>query len=236
MVRRVIALLLAMVFATFSLVGIVFGQESKAAAKKPRDVARAKRLPEVTPEREAAVLTFVKRHHPELIRLLSYLRLHQPRQYQRAVRELARMAERLAQVHQRDMARYELELRAWKTRSHIDVLVARMQVEPNDELRAELRAALVEQAATRKSLMQSERVRLVKRIEKLDAQIEQIETQQDREIEARLQALISGRRRKGSANTRRANARSDKSRSDKSRSEPKSTRQQTLRNSNKEPK
>ncbi len=83
----------------------------------------------------AAALAFVQQQQPELARLLDYLRKNQPRQYQRAVRELSRTAERLSQTRDRDPRRYELELQAWKARSRIDLLAAKWQVKPDDELR-----------------------------------------------------------------------------------------------------
>lgn len=179
-------------------------QDEKGAGKKQRNGARAKVLPGVTPEREAAVLMFVRQHHPELIRLLGYLRDSEPRQYQRAVRELARTVERLAQIHERDIERHDLELRAWKARSHIDVLIAQWRMEPNDQLLAKLRSALVEQAKVRKEYLEYERARLVDRLKKLDTQIEQADVAQRQDVEAHLRALINSQRRAESGKSRNA--------------------------------
>ena len=70
----------------------------------------------VTPEREAAARTFVSRHHPELVALLDHLQTSEPKQYQRAVRELFRASERLAQFREQDEGRYALELETWKVK------------------------------------------------------------------------------------------------------------------------
>lgn len=205
--------MLAAITVSHVLVGTAIGQQgkdAKVATKKQRSANRSKSLPGVTPEREAAVLTFVKRHHPELIRLLSYLRNNQPRNYQKAIRELARTAERMAQIHERDMKRHDLELRAWKARSRIDVLAAQWQMEPSEQLKTKLRAALVEQADARKQLLMRERERLLERIAKLDSQIEQVDKRQDRDIESRLQTLTKAVHRSDSAKTRGAKTRTHK--------------------------
>src|SRR6185436_5664149 len=50
----------------------------------------------ITPEREAAAVTFVKLHHPDLAELLGHLKQSNPREYQRAIRDLFRTSENLA--------------------------------------------------------------------------------------------------------------------------------------------
>jgi hypothetical protein len=76
-------------------VGTAAAQETSVAPVK-RD-AKAKKLG-VTPERQAAVMTFVQRNHPELADLLAHLKARQPAEYEGAVRELFRTTERLAQI------------------------------------------------------------------------------------------------------------------------------------------
>ena len=55
------------------------------AAANSRPVTRKTVL---TLEREAAVMTFVRQHHPALERLLSHLKKREPTAYQRAARDL----------------------------------------------------------------------------------------------------------------------------------------------------
>src|SRR5262245_22677697 len=83
---------------------------AKAAAKAKPPVA-------VTPEREAAVLTFIQRNHADLADLLAHLKENQPQAYEQAIRELFRTTERLAQIQERDPLQYELELAVWKAQS-----------------------------------------------------------------------------------------------------------------------
>lgn len=175
------------------------GPLQQGAVEKPDEPRGGKKLPAWSVEREAEAITFVQQHQPELARLLVYLRKRDPRQYQRAVRELVRTAERLAQTKQRDARRYELELQLWKTRSRIDLLAAQWQMHPSDELRERLRAAVTQQLAQQKDLLLSERERIAQRLEKLDAQLQTLETQQETEIERRMQALTDARRKQRAA-------------------------------------
>jgi hypothetical protein len=160
-----------------------------------QDDGRAKsKLPPITAEREAAATEFVKEHQPELARLLEYLRRKQPRQYQRAVRELARTADRLKQTRARDPRRYELELQGWQNRSRIDLLAAKWQVQPDEELKERLRTAIAEQLALQKQILEREREKLSQRLKTVDSQLKKLNTTEQAEIERRLRAATEGRR------------------------------------------
>ncbi len=192
------------------LMAPVAAQDAPSKTGQQKVVPRGKRLPGVTPEREAAVLAFVGQHHPELTRLLTYLQTHQPRQYQRAVRELAMTVERLAQIHERDMDRYDRELQIWKTKSQIDLLTAKWQMQPSDALKTQLRTALTAQARAQHELLLTERERLRLRLQKLDAQIGQFDAGLEASVEARLQELTK-RPRRGGARQPAAQAKTRKS-------------------------
>src|SRR6185369_13159976 len=60
---------------------------STGSASTKRDV-KSKPTISITPEREAAVLTFVQRNHAELSDLLAVLKTNQPDEYDRAVRDI----------------------------------------------------------------------------------------------------------------------------------------------------
>src|SRR5262249_19634201 len=84
---------------------------------KGRGKAKAKPAPGITPEREAAVKTFVDQHHPELGELLVHLKENNKKEYEKAVRDLFKTSERLARTHEMDVERYDLELKLWQTQS-----------------------------------------------------------------------------------------------------------------------
>src|SRR3569623_1293825 len=82
----------------------------------------------ITPEREAAAIAFVQRNHAELAELLGYLKSSQPEEYTRAIREIYRTTERLAQIVERDPALYDLEVSAWTAQSHVQLLAAKLKM------------------------------------------------------------------------------------------------------------
>src|SRR5690242_13764878 len=107
---------------TLSVAGLLYAQSASAPAAgsaSPKNEAPKKETPKkenkaksailVTPEREAAVLTFVQRNHAELADLLAALKTNDPQQYERAIRDIFRTTERLAQIQERDPLQYELE-------------------------------------------------------------------------------------------------------------------------------
>ena len=123
----------------------------------------------VTPEREAAVKTFVERNHPELAELLTHLKANKPQEYERAIRELHRITERLAGVQERDRAQYDLELKLWTAQSRVQLFTAKLRMDSTDELKSKLRDALNAQAEAKVALLKHERVRVADRLAKIDA-------------------------------------------------------------------
>ena len=141
-------------------------------------------------ERETAALTFSREHHPELAGLIEQLKDSNPAEYQRAIRDLARTSERLAQVQQKDAPRYEVELKAWKISSRIRLVVARLTMGPDSALEQELRDALAQQAEVRLSLLQMEQEQVRTRLKKLDAQIEAIRNDRDNAVQNQFDTVL----------------------------------------------
>lgn len=168
-----------------------------ASKPNPRSHPTAKRDMRVTPEREAAALTFARHNAPELVELLDFLRGHRPRQYRRAVTDLFRTSERLATIQERAPERYALELRTWKAKSRIELLVARLQVNDSDKLHGQLRDAVKTLMAAQHDLLVRERARLQDRLQKLDDQIEQWNPDNENAVRHQTQVLLE-RRNKGS--------------------------------------
>ena len=141
----------------------------------------------VTPEREAAVKTFVKQHHAELAELLVQLKASNAKDYEQAIRELFRTSERLAQIQERDMDQYELELKLWQSQSRVQLLSARVKMFATKELREQLKAALNEQVDARVALLKREREKVSHRIGEIDDQLKKMEGNRkqivDRQIE-----------------------------------------------------
>jgi hypothetical protein len=161
----------------------------KEALNKARQIA-------ITPEREAAVTNFVDRNHPELAALLSHLKSKQPKEYDRAVRDLYRVTEKLAMVSERDSRQYDLELKVWKAQSRAQLLVARLKMtDPEsadrEEITSQLREVLSEQMQARLEVMKLDRERVTTRLEKLNDEIGRLERDRESVIDGHLKNLTS---------------------------------------------
>jgi hypothetical protein len=142
--------------------------------KNVKGLQSPKGLQGFTPEREAAALTFVRAHHPELAELLDRLKSRRPQEYQKAVRELFRASERLAQSQELQPQRYEMELNEWKLQSRIQLLVARMSMGRTPELEAELRHLLAEQLAVHRELVKFTHERTAARAAALQKELDEL--------------------------------------------------------------
>lgn len=160
----------------------------QATSKQPAKAAPAPII--LTPEREAAAIQFVREHHPELVDLLKGLKQTNAAQYQAAVRQLFQTSERLAKIHETDPQRYELELKLWQIKSRIQLLAARSSVSRDPEIESQLRAALAEQAQVQLQELQMERDRAAARLKKLDASIEQFQSNRQRNTENQFNVLL----------------------------------------------
>jgi|GEM_PF-1394116 hypothetical protein len=172
------------------------GAPTAAAQTEPADKAgqppvRPARPLVITPQREAAAISFAQEHHPELAGLLGHLKRNNKRQYERAIRELFRTSERLAQAKERDNARYELELEIWKVESQIRLLVARLTMSPGDEaMEDKLRALLMERVDLRIQRQRIERDRLAARVQKLEESIASLEGEREALVDQSYSKLI----------------------------------------------
>jgi hypothetical protein len=159
-------------------------------ASTPAKGAKEEKVPGFTLEREAAALSFVEQHHPELGDLLTQLKNSSKRGYQQAINELFRASERLATSKERDPVRHELELRVWKLDSRIRLLAARMSMTDSQAMQEELRALLLEKSDVQLEQKLLDRERLVTRLEKLDAAIQKARNERDEQAQRSLDALL----------------------------------------------
>jgi hypothetical protein len=144
----------------------------------------------VTPEREAAVQTFVERNHPELAELLSHLKTNRPQEYERAIRDLHRITERLAGIQERDRTQYDLEIALWTAQSRVQLFTARLRMGATDSLKNDLREALNSQAEAKVALLKHERKRVADRLAKIDADIDQFENDRQKVIDKQMDLLV----------------------------------------------
>lgn len=180
------------------LLSFQLNQPSPAASKTGKSKASAGKPIEITPEREAAALAFVKEHHAELAEILIHLKETSSKEYERAIRDLHRATDRLSQIRSRDPDLYQLELSQWKARSRAQLLTARLHMSDDEALRAQLRSALEEEYDLRLQILTRERDRFAERVSNLEKQIERLANRRAEAIESQFKQL-SSRSRKADA-------------------------------------
>jgi hypothetical protein len=176
--------------ATTSGTAAALKADGSKSNKGPKGLQASKALQGFTPEREAAALTFVRAHHPELAELLDRLKTRRPQEYQKAVRELFRASERLAQSQEQAPQRYEMELSEWKLRSRIQLLVARMSMGRTPEQEAELRQLLAEQLAVHRELVKFTHERTAARAAALQKELDELDADREQLVERRYQEAL----------------------------------------------
>lgn len=201
---------LSSLLACLAVAGLALGQTpgQTGAQSDKREVPQKqnKKLPlAVTPEREAAVRTFVERNHPELAGLLAHLKDSQPKEYERAVRELHRVTERLAGVQERDPLQYELEIKLWTAQSEVQLLAARLKMGQTKELKDQLRQAIGAQADAKVALLKHEKTRVADRLGRIERDIARFEGEREQVIDKQLELLTRGEKSPKVANPSRPN-------------------------------
>lgn len=161
--------------------------EADKASRRTADSAKPPLT--ITADEEAAAVAFVKQHHKDLFELLIHLKEGMPQEYERAIRDLSRASDRLAQFEKRDSGRYQLELQLWQAESRRQLLTARLQMGYDESLLSELREVLKEEQNLELAVLRHERERLAGRIAKIDEQIAMEENHAEASIERKFTAL-----------------------------------------------
>ena len=173
----------------------------------------------ITPEREAAVMNFVERNHSELGELLDYLKTSQPRQYEQAVKDIYRVTERLATIQERDPLQYELEVKLWTAQSRVQLLAARLKMGDNESVKQDLREALAAQVDARLDVLKHQKKQAAERLERMEKDIEQLETNKDKAVERQLESLARSAGSIGNASGKVAKKRGEKKENSKKAAE-----------------
>jgi hypothetical protein len=185
-------------------------KEKQRFDNKDSGTATNKDRQAVSPEREEAVMAFVKLNHPELAQLLKHLKENQPKEYERAIRELFRASDRLTQIHDRDRAQYDLEVQLWKTQSRVQLLTARLKMGESEELKKQLQDLLGEQIDNRAALLRHERQKVATRLSRIDSDLQRLENDRQKVIDKQLQTLTGAAVSKTNAAARSATRRAAK--------------------------
>jgi len=181
------------------------GSDSVKGAKKVAQAPAGKVAKGANPpapldkKAEADVLEFVREHHPELADLLKQLKDSRPREYQKAMRDLSRVRNRLFNMQKNNEQRFDLELAVWKAETRVQLIAARLHMGDKAELREELRAALNEQMDLRLQLLKYDREQVQDRLAKVEGQIKRFEQDRSDLIERQLQTLTKAAEAKSKA-------------------------------------
>jgi len=179
------------------------GQNSTAVRRK----TTPKKIP-ITAQREKLALNFSRKHHPELADLLNGLRATNRTHYENGLRELARDADRLGKLEQRDDGRFSLSLQIWKLDSRIRLEAARFSLNPSPEIEDELRRLMLDRQTARLEYLKLERQRMQIRIDRLNDQIRTASKNPEHVVSTELDRLrkllaAKGRNRRESTSLRR---------------------------------
>jgi hypothetical protein len=166
-------------------------ERSRIAKDAAKESSKAKEVVPVTPEREAAAAQFVAEQHPELAELLKHLKETNPRQYEKAVRELFATSEHLAQVQSSDKQRYELELQVWKLHSRLQLLSAKLTMNPSENLKQELKTILAEQYDARRAVLSYDRDKIRDRMKKAEKDLADYEARRESAIKKQFDLLTA---------------------------------------------
>lgn len=187
------------------LVGsVVLGQDKAGPATKGA-ASKAIKPADSPAEREAAALAFVRENHPELTALLAQLKPMRPAEYERAIRELYQVKTSIERLKAVDPRRSDVALKVWKAKSRVELLTAKLVSagEPGsetEELKSQLRTALVDQLAVQIEQQKLDRDLARERLQKAEQGIERMESNREKIIENRFQGLLNKSR-----NARRQN-------------------------------
>lgn len=154
--------------------------------------AAAESTPALSSKAEAAAMDFARAHHAELASLLEQLKANAPSEYRSAMIELDKTRERLERSREKTPERADIELAEWKVNSRIRLLAARLAMGGDSSLEADLKAAIRERLDLRVELMNDERARLRRRLEKLDETIAEQERRTPDQVEKEFAGLQRG--------------------------------------------
>lgn len=172
--------------------------------ESPTEKTPAKPAPRVVDKKlEREVLEMVDNHLPDIKVLLDQLRQKAPRQYDMAIRNLAKSARRLQTAKKRGEEAFELELQLIQAQSSINLLIAKLKVRDNKRdrdalMEATKKAELAEIAKSTHELatLQARLDRLKEQVAAAEKRLSQQTAELDDNIEKDFQTYLrkSGRK------------------------------------------
>ncbi len=148
------------------------------------------KLPMPTVGQQKELKQFVRKNHPELIRLLNWLETNRPEQYEKAIKSLAQSHNRLLMIQKRDPERYESALEQWNLRSRIQFTAAQLALKDSPRLRQQLEELVRKQVELRTAQLKQEAARAGQRLVRIQAQIERLDSNFDEVVDREMRTAI----------------------------------------------
>lgn len=166
--------------------------EKESPKRKSNSVVSAERSEKdlLNPLNEELALEFAASHHPQLAALLRQLKDASPKDYRSAIVDVEWSRQRLERTRERSVERYQLELSDWTLDSRIRLLTARLAMGKDPSLVRELEETVRERAEVRLKILHDEKQRLLSRLEKLEGQIAQRESEMDEVVSREIATLL----------------------------------------------
>jgi len=140
----------------------------------------------LTKAQEASALKFARKHHAELAELLKRLDAEMASEYQKAIRQIHLVNERLEKLNKRSPDDYQLQLALWKVDSRIKLLAARMTMSSDEKLVSEMEKLLTQKLDLKEKQLVLDRKRTQVRLDRIDGQIEKIRSDRQEYLEKEL--------------------------------------------------
>jgi len=140
----------------------------------------------LTKAQETAALKFARAHHKELAELLKKLDEDMTSEYEKAIRQIHLIRERLERIEKRSPEDYKLQLSVWKVDSRIKLLAARMTMSSDEKLTAEMEQLLKQKIQLKEQQLVQDRERAQTRIDRIDGQLESIRNNRKEYLEKEL--------------------------------------------------
>ncbi|OYP31025.1 hypothetical protein [Rhodopirellula sp. MGV] len=154
----------------------LLGQSALSASPTKTPAEDAGRASRIDKELEQNVLEMVDRHLPDVKKLLDQLRKKAPKQYDVAIRGLARSAKRLQAAEKRGEESFELELQIVQAQSSLNLLIAKLKIRDSQSDRKLLAKVTEQLAKAELAKMRHEVALLNTRVARMQQQIAETES------------------------------------------------------------
>jgi hypothetical protein len=181
--------------------------------------AQTKQLPEISAQRRAELIGFVRKHHPAIRPLLVSLEKNRPTRFQIALRTLDRDVKNLQALEERAPERYKNLLEQWICKSKIELLSAKLALKKTDDQKAaikkELKSLIAKRHDLRVKLLAGDTALAKKRLIKLQDQLKILRSTRGKLIQDQLAAITRNAERIQAAEKRAADAKKRKAAAEK---------------------